>query len=102
VKTTLTPTSKAFLIVLQKAGPYFLLELLMPGGTLLALLLYVYQNRASLQSAPAPVRFIGEAVVTVVDNIESAVLPDDIASVWRGRARERDGLEALAFAPTPY
>jgi hypothetical protein len=29
---------------LKKAGPYLLVELLMPGGTLFALLLFVYRN----------------------------------------------------------
>jgi len=30
----------------QKAGPYLLLEILMPGGTLLALLLFLYRRRS--------------------------------------------------------
>ncbi len=29
----------------QKAGPYLMLEMLLPGGTLLALLLFLYQRR---------------------------------------------------------
>ena len=29
---------------LKKAGPYLLLELLLPGGTLFALLLFLYRN----------------------------------------------------------
>ena len=29
----------------QKAGPYLLLEMLLPGGTLLALLLFLYRRR---------------------------------------------------------
>ena len=33
----------------QRAGPYLLLELVMPGGTLLALLLYLHQ-RGDLRS----------------------------------------------------
>jgi len=28
----------------QKLGPYLILEILMPGGTLLALLLFLYQR----------------------------------------------------------
>jgi hypothetical protein len=32
---------------LRTFGPYALLELVMPGGTLLALLLYVYRRRAA-------------------------------------------------------
>jgi hypothetical protein len=40
---------------LQQAGPYLLLELLLPGGTLFALLLFLYRNR--------PLRVRGEHVV---------------------------------------
>ena len=29
----------------QKLGPYLMLEVLLPGGTLLALLLFLYQRR---------------------------------------------------------
>ena len=29
----------------QKAGPYLMLEMLLPGGTLLALLLFLYRRR---------------------------------------------------------
>ena len=29
----------------QKAGPYLILEMLLPGGTLLALLLFLFQRR---------------------------------------------------------
>ena len=29
----------------QKLGPYLMLEILLPGGTLLALLLFLYQRR---------------------------------------------------------
>ena len=31
----------------QKAGPYLVLEMLLPGGTLLALLLFLYRRRKS-------------------------------------------------------
>lgn len=33
--------------VLRRLGPYALVELVLPGGTLLALLLYLYRRRAS-------------------------------------------------------
>lgn len=63
--------------LVRAAGPYVLLELVMPGGTLLSLLLMLYQRRDALAGGW-----------------------DAAASVWRGRHRERDGLEALASAPT--
>lgn len=33
-------------LALRKLGPYALLELLLPGGTILALLLYLYRRRS--------------------------------------------------------
>lgn len=30
---------------LQRLGPYLLIEMVLPGGTLIALLLYLYQRR---------------------------------------------------------
>ena len=32
----------------QKLGPYLILEIVMPGGTLLALLLFLYRCRATV------------------------------------------------------
>ena len=32
----------------QKLGPYLLLEILLPGGTLLALLLFLYRRRSTV------------------------------------------------------
>ncbi len=42
----------------QKAGPYLLVEMVMPGGTLIALLIYLCQRakRRSLDQAAAAVR----------------------------------------------
>jgi len=37
----------------QKVGPYLMLELLMPGGTLLALLLFLYRRGALQRPAEA-------------------------------------------------
>lgn len=34
--------------LLQKAGPYLLLEIVMPGGTLFALLLFFYRQRFAI------------------------------------------------------
>jgi hypothetical protein len=34
-----------------KAGPYLVVEMLLPGGTLLALLLYLYRRRANRNEA---------------------------------------------------
>ena len=39
----------------KKAGPYMLLELLLPGGTVFALLLYIYRSGALTALQPMPV-----------------------------------------------
>jgi hypothetical protein len=88
--------------LVQKAGPYLLLEILLPGGTLFALLLFVYRRREDLVIPHA--RRVAEALVRAATGVREllafADLPFGIAaSVWRGRHRERDGLEALGVAP---
>jgi hypothetical protein len=87
--------------LLQKAGPYLLLEILLPGGTLFALLLFVYQRRQ--QPGAAEVPGVSVVVAWVIRTIRPTFVfvmeLSGIASVWRGRDRERDGLEALAMAP---
>ncbi len=47
-------------LALRKLGPYALLELVMPGGTILALLLYLYRRRvdAGERSRRSPVDFL--------------------------------------------
>jgi len=42
---------QSLLRALRTFGPYALLELVMPGGTLLALLLYMYRRRAAAVGA---------------------------------------------------
>ncbi len=37
----------------QRFGPYLMLEILMPGGTLLALLLFLYQRRPLITGSVA-------------------------------------------------
>jgi hypothetical protein len=45
METTIVRSVKIFGALLQKAGPYLLLEILLPGGTLFALLLFLYKRR---------------------------------------------------------
>jgi hypothetical protein len=51
--------------VAQKAGPYLILEMVLPGGTLLALLLFLYR-RSKSDSAAGPQRAIAGAVRALV------------------------------------
>ena len=52
----------------QKAGPYLLLEMLLPGGTLLALLLFVLQRRPDIRrSAQRAVSVVTRALASVFE-----------------------------------
>ena len=45
---------KRICATLQKLGPYVLIELVLPGGTLIAFLLWLYQRQQSrMQTFPA-------------------------------------------------
>ena len=39
--------------LLQRGGPYLLLEIVLPGGSLIALLLFVYRNWTRFGTQPA-------------------------------------------------
>jgi hypothetical protein len=86
VKNSIVQAFNAFASLVQKAGPYLLIEILLPGGTLIALALYMIQRQRDGRALPNP--------------FEPFMQPFGIvASVSRGDYRERDGLEALAMAP---
>jgi hypothetical protein len=83
----------------QKAGPYLLLEILLPGGTLFALLLFIYRSRASgvpfeTVAPPAVVNAMRTARRGII-----AVQPYDIAAVTNSDAANDDGLGPLAMLP---
>ncbi len=99
MKTTVLTSFKGLAILLQKVGPYLLLEILLPGGTIFALLLLL-ARRAQASGSAAPAGFVGRVAATVHAIVDAALRPIGVASVWRGRDRARDGLEALAIAPT--
>jgi len=94
VGTATVRSFRFFGVLVEKAGPYLLLELLLPGGTLFALLLYLYrrQRPADAGARSGLTRWSGRLLCRVI-----ATHFPDIASAWRGRHRQRDGLEALAF-----
>ncbi len=56
----------------QKAGPYLLLEILMPGGTLLALLLFLYRRKKSGTGGGAE-RAIAAAMRTLASVFEQRI-----------------------------
>lgn len=88
-------------IVAQKVGPYVLLELLLPGGTLFAFVLYMSRRPVEQDgAAKAPAGFRTRVCAGLCETFELVAARLRIASAWRGRGRERDGLEALAIAPS--
>ena len=61
----------------RKLGPYVLLEILLPGGTLFALLLFAYRNpelvrRYASRARGAVVRTVSEAQAAVADRASQA------------------------------
>jgi hypothetical protein len=97
--TTIFKSFKIFGAMLQKAGPYLLLEILLPGGTLFALLLFLYRRQRDGAELPRVIFVVGRVIDKVRREIIYVGRLYGIASLWRGRSRERDGLEALGIAP---
>lgn len=101
MKTSVLTSFKALVLLLQKAGPYLLLEIVLPGGTIFALLLFLYRRREQANGiGTSPAGFIGRMGKRVNAFVDVVLSPIGIASAWRGRSRAHDGLEALAIAPT--
>ena len=101
MKTTVLSSFKGFGTLLQKAGPYLLLEILLPGGTFFALVLFLCKRSRQPGATDAPrANVVVRALSAVRGELDFVARPSGIASAWRGRNRERDGLEALAIAPT--
>ncbi len=89
-------------VLLQRTGPYLLLELLLPGGTLFALLLYLYQRRQPTGGAPTfpQVAIVAARVFDKLRLFNPALAPSTLRlAAARARGCERDGLEPLAMAP---
>lgn len=80
----------------RRAGPYVLIELLLPGGTLFALALFVYR-RSRRDGLPFTAALRNEFADTV-DEIRRRLGAGN-ASGRRTEQPHRDGLEPLAMAP---
>ena len=80
-----------------KTAPYLLIELLLPGGTILALLLFLYRRKrgnggdSSFAMPPLAV------MAWVGDELGSISQAYGVAPAYG--ANERDGLEALGAMP---
>jgi hypothetical protein len=98
VRTTVVEYANALRSAVGKTAPYLLVELLLPGGTLIALLLFLHQRRRKGAANAAHTGVIERWLETTEDRV-SLALP-----TWRLASRaaandERDGLEPLAMVP---
>jgi hypothetical protein len=86
--------------LMQRAGPYLLIELALPGGTLIALTLLLYRRGPARLGAD--LSRIGEAVLEGMRAAKARAVRGFRARFETGRPtlsrRERDGLEPLGFA----
>ena len=78
--------------LLRKAGPYVVLEIVLPGGTLFALLLYLYRTGQLRQVADLP-RVAMRAASRAFDQLASTMQP--IGALPAVAPPVRDGLEPL-------
>lgn len=92
--TKTTSRVAAFGRLLHKAGPYVVLEMVLPGGTLFALLLYLYRSGQlrHLADVGAMGRGVLRAAAGVFDQLASVWQPFGMVAAGDCR-RERDGLE---------
>ena len=72
----------------RKLGPYVLLEILLPGGTLFALLLFAYRNpelarRYASRARGAVARTVSEAQAAVADRASQAASLSGIETAVR-------------------
>lgn len=72
----------------RKLGPYVLLEIFLPGGTLFALLLFAYRNpelvrRYANKARGAVVRTVSEAQAAVADRASQAASLSGIETAVR-------------------
>jgi hypothetical protein len=82
----------------QQLGPYVLLEILLPGGTLFAATLFIYRQwrQAAEAGNPAPLAFaLTRLLITVRLLVEKFVL-GDAATLFEETA-EWDGLAPLGL-----
>lgn len=84
--------------LLQNLGPYLLIEVLLPGGTLLAFLLYASRSGRPFRE-DAPVLATLLALATAAARAISQWAPLAMLRGLPNRTAERDGLEPLGLLP---
>lgn len=85
---------------LQRAGPYVLIEVVLPGGTLIALLLFLYRRGPAQVSADLKRlrASAGKALGSALDDWSETLRIRHIPGLRAALPHERDGLEPLGFA----
>jgi hypothetical protein len=75
--------------LLRKGGPYLALELLLPGGTLLAILLFLYQRRsaAGARAGREPADLLRRAADAASDWMRASLQPAMLGARTLARAR---------------
>jgi len=73
VQADLMRKLQALAWLLRKAGPYVALEVLLPGGTLFALLLFLYRRRDA--ATDARMIALKAAARRIVDDVRQRVAP---------------------------
>jgi hypothetical protein len=96
--TTVTRRLHSALRVLRNLGPYLLIEILLPGGTLIALLLYASRSgRLFRDDAPALATVL--TLASALAHPMARTLSSGVFQLPGGNPAQRDGLEPLAMAP---
>lgn len=97
------PQIEATRRLVQSAGPYLLLELLLPGGTLFAMLLFLYRRKGSRLAALVRRFALRRYVVALRAVAGSVMLPLDVYRWTRQleavQCSGEDGLAAMAVMP---
>jgi hypothetical protein len=96
------PQIEATRRLLQTAGPYLLLELLLPGGTLFALLLFLYRRKGSRLAAIVQRFALPRYVRALRAAAGKVMLPLDVYRLTRNIEAAQckdDGLDVMAIAP---
>ena len=97
MKTPFQEYFAALRSILAKMGPYVLIELVLPGGTLIALLVFLYRRRRDATGG-APFALMDVGLFSRVGD-EMRSLSQAYGLGAKRSARDRDGLEALAAVP---
>jgi hypothetical protein len=87
--------------LVRKAGPYVVLEVVMPGGTLFAFLLYLHRSGQLANLGEAAERAMDRAANGTFDQLAFALGSMGVTLGAGTGARQRDGLEPLDLMSTP-